>query len=180
MQPFNRIVIFRTRATLNACFLLVAGFRAAAAPATVDFATKIQPIFRASCYTCHQGDKAAAGLHLDSRAALAGGKSGNPIVPGHSKDSLILQRLLSADPRTRMPLGTAPLAPEKIALIRAWIDQGAPWPEQAAAPKHWAYVKPVRPAPPKVKNAAWVRNPIDAFVLARLEKEGLAPSPEAA
>jgi len=78
-----------------------------------------------------------------------------------------------------MPFGTAPLAPEKIALIRAWIDQGAAWPEQAAAAKHWAYVKPERPAIPKVKNAAWARNPIDAFVLERLDKEGLAPSPEA-
>ncbi len=162
------------------CVLLAMGFRASAAPATVDFATEIQPIFRASCYTCHQGEKAAAGLHLDSKAALAGGKSGNPIVPGHSKDSLILQRLLSADPRTRMPLGTAPLAPEKIALIRSWIDQGAAWPEQASAVKHWAYVKPERLPVPRVKNAAWVRNPIDAFVLARLEKEGLSPSPEAA
>ena len=125
-----------------------------AATGSIDFATEIQPIFRASCYTCHQGEKAAAGLHLDSRAALAGGVSGRPIIPGHGKDSLILQRLLSNDPRARMPLGTAPLAPEKIALIRAWIDQGAAWPEQAGAPKHWAYVKPERPALPKVKNAA--------------------------
>src|SRR5437899_4776329 len=140
-----------------------------AATSTIDYATDIQPILRSSCYTCHQGDKAAAGLHLDSRAALAGGVSGKPIVPGRSKDSLILKRLLATDARTRMPLGTTPLAPEKIALIRAWIDQGAVWPEPAAAAKHWAYVKPVRPAIPKLKNAAWVRNPIDAFVLARLE-----------
>ncbi|HJZ97470.1 MAG TPA: PSD1 and planctomycete cytochrome C domain-containing protein, partial [Candidatus Solibacter sp.] len=151
----------------------------AAGSPNVDFANEIQPIFRSSCYTYHQGDKAAAGLHLDSRAALVGGRSGKPIVPGNGKDSLILQRLLATDPRARMPLGAAPLAPEKIALIRAWIDQGAVWPAQAAAAKHWAYVKPERPAIPKVKDAAWVRNPIDAFVLARLEKEGLAPAPEA-
>jgi hypothetical protein len=169
-----------TRATLFTCLILVPSFRAAAASPSVDFATDIQPIFRASCYTCHQGDKAAAGLHLDARSALNEGISGKAIVPGRAKDSLILKRLLSTDPRARMPLGTAPLAPEKVALIRAWIDQGAVWPEQVAAAKHWAYVKPVRPAIPKLKNAVWVRNPIDAFVLARLEKEGLTPSPEAA
>src|SRR4029077_14404575 len=168
-----------TRATLFTCLILVPSFRAAAST-SVDFATDIQPIFRTSCYTCHQGDKAAAGLHLDSRTALGEGISGKAIVPGRAKDSLILKRLLSTDPRARMPLGTAPLAPEKIALIRAWIDQGAVWPEQAGAAKHWAYVKPVRLAIPKLKNAALVRNPIDAFVLARLEKEGLTPSPEAA
>jgi hypothetical protein len=165
---------------LVACIVLATSFRAAAGSPTVDFATEIQPLFSAACYTCHQGDKAAAGLHLDSRAALGGGISGKAIVPGRSKDSLIVTRLLATDPRARMPLGTAPLAPEKIALIRAWIDQGAVWPEQAAAVKHWAYVKPARPAIPKLKNAAWVRNPIDVFVLARLEKEGLTPSPEAA
>jgi len=59
------------------------------------------------------------------------------MVPGRSKDSLILKRLLATDPKARMPLGAAPLAPDKIALIRAWIDQGAVWPEQTAAAKHW-------------------------------------------
>src|SRR6185503_18695816 len=147
---------------------------------TVDYAAEIQPILRSSCYSCHQGEKAAAGLHLDSKpAALAGGLSGKAIVAGSSKDSLIVKRLLSSDPRLRMPFGGTPLQPEKIALIRAWIDQGAVWPDEERTLKHWAYSKPARPAVPKVNNAAWVRNPIDAFVLARLEKEGLQPSPQA-
>src|SRR5713101_1449175 len=180
MKLSNRIVVFLTNATLFTGLVLLTSFRAAAGSPTVDFSTEIQPILRASCYTCHQGDKAAAGLHLDSRVALGGGISGKLMVPGRSKDSLILKRLLATDPKARMPLGAAPLAPDKIALIRAWIDQGAVWPEETAAAKHWAYVKPLRPAIPKLKNAAWVRNPIDAFVLARLEKEGLTPSPEAA
>src|SRR5439155_4022922 len=179
MKLFNGTAVLLTRATLFTCLVLLSSFRAAAGSPTVDFATEIQPIFRASCYTCHQGDKAAAGLHLDSKAALDGGISGKVLIPGRSKDSLILRRLLTTDPRARMPLGTAPLTPEKIALIRAWIDQGAQWPEQPAAAKHWAYVKPMRPAIPKLKNTVWVRNPIDAFVLARLEKEGLKPSPQA-
>jgi hypothetical protein len=80
--------------------------------------------------------------------------------------------------KPRMPIGFAPLSPQQTELIRAWIDQGADWPE-GAGEKHWAYINPVRRALPKVKNAAWVRNPIDNFVLARLEKEGLQPSPQA-
>jgi len=161
-------------------FLLSSFPETARAARTVDYAADIQPILRSSCYSCHQGDKAAAGLHLDSKsAALAGGVSGKAFVAGSSKDSLIMTRLLSSDPRLRMPFGGTPLQPEKIALIRAWIDQGAPWPDEERASKHWAYIKPVRPAVPKVNDAAWVRNPIDAFVLARLQKEGLQPSPRA-
>ena len=79
------------------------------------------------------------------------------------------------------------LKPDQITLIKTWIDQGAEWPEDPqsairnpqSAIKHWAYVKPERPAPPEVKNRDWVKTPIDRFVLARLEKEGLTPSPEA-
>ncbi|MCU1272668.1 MAG: Planctomycete cytochrome, partial [Bryobacterales bacterium] len=162
---------------LFASMLLLSSLpEAARAARTVDYAAEIQPILRSSCYSCHQGEKAAAGLHLDSKpAALAGGVSGKAIVVGSSKDSLIVTRLLSTDPRSRMPFGGTPLQPEKIALIRAWIDQGAVWPDEERALKHWAYIKPVRPAVPKVNNAGWVHNPIDAFVLARLDKEGLQP-----
>ena len=84
-----------------------------------------------------------------------------------------------------MPYGAPPLSADDVELIRKWIDQGARGPDSAAPlaaakpVKHWAYVKPVRPDVPKVKNAAWCRNPIDNFVLARLETEGLKPSPEA-
>ena len=84
-----------------------------------------------------------------------------------------------------MPFGGQPLAPAQIELIRAWIDQGAEIPESAAAAyaapeaakKHWGFIAPVRPAVPVVDHKAWVRNPIDSFILARLEKEGLSPSP---
>jgi hypothetical protein len=87
----------------------------ASAARTVDYATDIQPIFRSSCYSCHQGEKANAGLHLDLKAsALAGGISGKAIVPGNGMDSLILKRVLASDPRVRMPLGGTPLPPEKI------------------------------------------------------------------
>src|SRR2546426_4241406 len=96
----------------------------------------------------------------------------------------MVRRLLALD-RPQMPYGGPPLSSEEIESVRKWINQGAPGPDSAEAVltgrplKHWAYLKPVRPDLPTVKNAAWCRNPIDHFVLARLEKEGLTPSREA-
>ncbi len=155
----------------------------------VDFNRDIKPILEASCYLCHAGEKAKAQLRLDVKAAaLAGGISGPAINPGHSKDSLLLQRVLGLGDQPRMPPVGDPLGKEKIETLRAWIDQGAVWPDadgqttasSAAGPaKHWAYVKPVRSTIPTIKNVSWPRNPIDNFILARLEKENLAPSPEA-
>jgi hypothetical protein len=166
-------------------------FSDSAAYQAVDFARDIQPIFAAACDKCH-GPKVARGqLRLDAREfALKGGISGAAVIPGDAGKSLLLRRILGADGEARMPMGGAPLKPRQIELIRKWIDQGAEWPEgergraseresERGIQKHWAYIKPVRPALPLVKNAAWARNPIDRFILARLEKEGLAPSPEA-
>jgi len=119
-------------------------------------------------------------LRLDNRKdALRGGKSGRlAIVPGQSAQSHLLERVQATDPADVMPAKGDRLSPEQIAALRAWIDAGAVWPD--TDPKsHWAYVRPVRPAPPAVRNRKWVRNEIDAFVLARLDQEGLAPSPEA-
>jgi hypothetical protein len=152
--------------------------------ADVDFVTKIQPIFKTSCMPCHGPEQQKSGLRLDARAlALRGGLSGKVILPGNGKDSLMVRRLMGQI-SPRMPFERSPLPPAQIALIKAWIDKGAPGPDDAPADAkvatHWAYVKPVRPEPPSVKRAGWVRNPIDAFVLARLEKEGLEPSPAAA
>ncbi|MCG3163412.1 MAG: hypothetical protein JMDDDDMK_04818 [Acidobacteria bacterium] len=157
----------------------------------VDFKRQVEPIFARSCYQCHGAKKAMGQLRLDDRAlALKGGITGAVIVPGDSKQSLLMKRILGEGNEARMPMGGDPLKPTEIALIRRWIDQGANWGEgeresgrtgaaESGLPKHWAYIKPVRPALPKVKNQSWVRNPIDAFILARLEKEGLTPSPEA-
>ena len=130
-------------------------------------------------------------LRLDARAAaMKGGETGPAIVPGNSEQSLIVRRMLGLDGDDRMPKDGDPLPAAQIALIRAWIDQGATWPATAAEtaapapardpePKHWAYRAPARPPTPDVRNSEWVRTPIDRFVLARLEKEGLEPSPEA-
>ena len=151
----------------------------------VDFLRDIQPVFQASCISCHGHEQQMAGLRLDSRSlALAGGQSGRAIEPGDADGSLLLQRVAGLGDQARMPMGGKPLDPETIELIREWIEQGADWPETsgengAAVERHWAYVPPSRPELPKVRDASWVVNPIDAFVLARLEAQGLAPSPVA-
>ncbi len=150
-----------------------------------DFTRDILPIFERSCHSCHGPKLQMAGLRLDSRRlALAGGQSGAVILPGKAAESILYRRVAGLGELARMPMGGQPLADAEIARIRDWIDQGAVWsegagPEIADAAKHWAFVPPRRPAAPKVARANWPRNPIDHFLLARLEKEGLPPAPEA-
>ena len=183
------------------CVALSAGFFAAlidggyiqitsAQSRRVDFRRDIEPIFRSNCYQCHAAGKASAQLRLDDKQlAMKGGISGVAILPGKSGDSRLMRRILGGGDEPRMPLAGNPLKVNQIELIRRWIDQGAEWPEAATErlsrvaspmqPAHWAFVKPVRPEIPRVKNTAWVRNPIDNFILAELEKQGISPSPEA-
>ncbi len=166
---------------------LLATHSSSAQSAKVDFARDIQPIFRAHCQSCH-GESAKGQLRLDNKAsAMKGGISGAVIVPGSSRSSRLLHRVRGEGGEKRMPLGGEALKPEQVQLLARWIDEGASWDGETEgrrdggkeSPKHWAFVKPVRPELPTVKNAGWIKNPIDAFVLARLEKEGLTPSPEA-
>jgi len=138
------------------------------------FADKVRPILAERCYSCHS-----------LVALLKGSESGKVITPGNSAGSHLVRRLLGEE-FPRMPYGGPSLTGAEMAIIRQWIDAGAPGPDSdkplslASAPrKHWAYSKPVRPALPSVKDSAWPRNPIDQFILARLEKERLRPSPEA-
>ncbi|MFN3653527.1 MAG: PSD1 and planctomycete cytochrome C domain-containing protein [Armatimonadota bacterium] len=152
---------------------------AAATKAPVEFAREVQPILKASCIQCHGPEKALGGLRLDTRElALKGGVSGTSIVPGKGAKSLLVTRMLGHGGKPRMPLGFAPLPAQKIAAVQRWIDQGAEWSEAGAA-RHWSFEPLRRPRVPAVKNRAWVKNPVDAFVLARLEQERLQPSPEA-
>jgi hypothetical protein len=155
-------------------------------PPAVDFAADVQPIFKTSCYACHSGLQPQAGLRLDVRSmALKGGNGGPVILPGNSKDSPLIHRVSGLGGLRPMPLTGTPLTTDQIAILTRWVDQGAKWPDtmanelNAGIKKHWAYIKPERPAIPAVKDTAWVRNPIDSFVLARLEKEGLRPTAEA-
>jgi hypothetical protein len=143
----------------------------------VDFTRDIRPILANNCLLCHGPDaKARKGdLRLDVRegaVALREGKAA--IVPGKPDQSELFRRLTTADHDDLMPPAKTgkKLTREQVALLKKWIEQGAPY------SKHWAFVKPERPAVPDVKDP-WVRSEIDRFILARLRKEGLQPSPEA-
>ncbi|HEY5311817.1 MAG TPA: PSD1 and planctomycete cytochrome C domain-containing protein [Pirellulales bacterium] len=159
----------------------------AVAAAPVDFAHDVAPIFAAHCMACHGGEKQESGLRLDHRAAaMQGGDSGPAIVAGASSKSELWHRIASNDADEQMPPsdGGKALSAEQISLLKTWIDQGAVWPESAdtsspSKSSHWAYQPVSRPAVPKVKNTAWTRSPIDAFIAGRLERENIAPSPDA-
>ncbi|MDP3069555.1 MAG: PSD1 and planctomycete cytochrome C domain-containing protein [Opitutaceae bacterium] len=160
--------------------LLVAGASALRGAETrVDFGRDIQPILAGRCYDCHGLDHPKAGLHLTTAVqARAGGRSGLPaLVPGAPEQSEIFQRIISPHEDEVMPQKGDRLKPAEIALLKRWIEEGALWPDNL---RHWAYVKPSRPALPVSAAASSAGgNPIDAFVFARLAQEGLAPSPPA-
>jgi hypothetical protein len=151
-------------------------------PGRVDFARDVRPIFASRCLRCHGSKKQEGGLRLDLKAAaLRGGDSGPILRPGKSDKSTLVERLTATDETSRMPQGGKPLTSEQIALVKRWIDQGASWPEgDGPGPlDHWAF-QPIRDSQsPAVGRADWPLNPLDAFVLARLEATGLAPSPPA-
>lgn len=145
------------------------------------FQRDVEPLLTALCVDCHGPEDAQGQLRLDFRStALQGGFSGPAVVPGQPEASVLIERIKSEDPELRMPLDGEPLSAPQIAAIESWIRQGAVWPESASAgappEPHWAYVSPVRPTTPTVQQTDWVRNPIDAFVLARLEREELKPA----
>jgi Protein of unknown function (DUF1553)/Protein of unknown function (DUF1549)/Planctomycete cytochrome C len=153
---------------------------------TIDYDKDVRPILETRCYSCHGPKKQKADLRLDEKAvAVRGGSDGlKAIRPGHSAESELFRRVASLDPDERMPLEGEPLTPLQVGTLRAWIDQGAKWPEDPSgtgrnARGHWAFRPPVRPAEPSVRTHNWARNPIDRFILARLDAEGLSPSPEA-
>jgi mono/diheme cytochrome c family protein len=178
--------IMQLRTGLLGAFLsLLAGGAAGQEAAPVDFVRDIQPLFKEHCNACHGEKKQKGQLRLDSKPlALKGGLSGKTIVPGNAQESRLITILLEPGADDRMPQKADPLPREKIELLRAWINQGAPWPDSASSAgavieKHWSHVKPVRSEPPPVQNAWWIRNPIDAFIAAGLEAHGLKPRPEA-
>lgn len=153
----------------------------------VDYSQHIKPLLAARCYHCHGPEKQESGLRLSQReSALAGGDSGErAIVPGKPEESRLLKLVRGDEPDSRMPPegDGPPLTAEEIELLTRWIAAGAPWPEDAdeaaLPPAHWAWRPPVQPPLPAVQRPEWCRNPIDFFVLAKLEAAGLAPSPEA-
>src|SRR5579872_1788870 len=147
--------------------------------APIEFSRDVRPILSKNCFACHGADdeQRKAGLRLDqSEAALKELESGvAAIVPRNVDESELYRRIASDDASERMPpknSGRALTAAE-IATLKRWIEEGAAYSE------HWSFVKPIRPGLPAVRQAGWPRNGIDHFILARLERAGLAPSPEA-
>ena len=144
----------------------------------MDFNREIRPILSDNCFKCHGPDEKMrmANMRLDETEGLFVDRGGYKIiVPGNSAQSKIYQKISSKDVAFRMPpvYSGKTLTAKQIEVIKQWIDQGAKWETQ------WSFVAPKRPSVPEVKDKAWVRNPIDSFVLARLEAEGLKPSEEA-
>jgi hypothetical protein len=190
--------MFRPLSALPLCLLAASACLAGQASAgklppaaghAVDFAKEVEPLLRRACVSCHGPDKQRGGLRLDDgAAALRGGNSGPAYKPGRAADSRLLRMVAGLDPDLRMPPNKKKqLSPEEVGVLRAWIDQGADWPGSAAAAAairpaasgHWAFQPVRRPPPPATADRAWARNPIDPFILARLEKEKIAPSPPA-
>jgi hypothetical protein len=151
---------------------------------SVDFVRDVKPILKERCYSCHGVLQQKGKLRLDSGAFIrSGGRSGPGIEPGAAARSLLIEKVTAAADAGRMPPEGAPLTARQVALLRAWIDQGAPVPADDRAevdPRdHWAFRRPVRAPLPTVQNAGWVRNPIDAFIATRHERDGLTPAPPA-
>ena len=155
----------------------------------VDFAADVQPILHTRCYACHGPSVQMNGLRFDRRdAALKGGHSGPAMLPRDSAGSALVLRIASPEEGFRMPPTDPRLTREEVGILRAWIDQGAAWPEDsdddtpassAAANQHWSFQPIRRPEPPQVRGDEWVCNPIDRFVLAKLESEKIDPAPAA-
>jgi mono/diheme cytochrome c family protein len=170
----------------------------------VDFVRDIQPIFRQHCYDCHSADHEDGGVNLGIRdRALQGGHDGPIFEVGSSVNSRLIHLVAAVDSKSIMPPETGGLSKQEIGLLRAWIDQGAQWPDgtdvadprEEKARTHWAFKRLQEVAVPVVKKATWPRNaatsepqgasrgcqtPIDNFILAKLEEAKLAPQQPAA
>jgi hypothetical protein len=154
---------------------------------SVDFLRDIQPILRDNCYQCHAGTTEKGGLNLGIKAkALEGGDSGEAILAQKSEGSLLIQMVSGGDDERLMPPeGNKPLTEEQISLLRAWIDEGARWPDNTdvvdpkmdRATKHWAFQRLQRPeAPARRSDDNWSKSPMDRFILQRLDEAELKPS----
>jgi mono/diheme cytochrome c family protein len=171
--PTRRLLIF-----LGSLVFCAGPASAVRAAEPVDYQREVRPLLSDACFRCHGPDEAArkAKLRLDTREyALQGGRSGAALVAGKPNESELIKRLLSTDAKEVMPPPAAgkKLTPQQVDVLRRWVAQGADY------RAHWAFVAPQRPLVPQVKDSGWVRNPIDTFILARLEREGLRPSAEA-
>ena len=145
---------------------------------SVDFQRDVRPILADNCFQCHGPDVASrqAGLRLDTQEGALGARPrGAAVVAADADASLLYQRVTHTDERRRMPpIGAnKTLTDRQIAVLRQWIEAGASWDQ------HWSFASIEAPAAPRVASEGWIRDPLDRFVLSRLEAEGLSPAPEA-
>ena len=187
-MEFARGVAEFLRIQLLLVLILITSAAHAQSPADVEFFEKqVRPLLVAACFECHAADQQSNDLRLDSLAALLkGGQNGAAVVPGEPDKSLLIRAVRQSGELAMPPDGKLP--DDKIAILERWVKIGAPWPKDDVGPvdkraeaqrTHWAF-QPVRsPAVPSVNDAAWGKNPIDAFVLSKLEERGLRPSPTA-
>lgn len=194
MTQYCRIIQSFFTLLLLLCHATSAG-GAAEGPAPKDmefFERRIRPLLAQNCYSCHGGDNQFGSLRLDSQArVMKGGKSGPAVVPGKPEESLLIKAVRHET--LQMPLGRNKLKGEEIAALEEWVRAGAPWPEEAPAKlstgypdfykkltqEHWAFQPVRKPELPNVSRVSWARTPLDRFILASLEKAGLAPAPSA-
>jgi hypothetical protein len=159
-----------------------------AAARPVDFKSEVQPLLRNRCFECHAAGNEEGGLNLGIRQRMfEGGENGPVLIPGDSVNSRLIHLVAAINKDEVMPPDGKPLSPEDVGMLRAWIDQGARWPDGAdvldprteQAKGHWAF-QPLRATPePTVSDSNWSRTPIDRFILAKLESAGLRPQPRA-
>lgn len=152
----------------------------------IDFAKQVRPIFAKHCFSCHGAIKQKSGLRLDQKEdAMRGGKSGRVIEPGKPDESELFYLVTTEDPEEIMPPKGEALSDKEIEILKAWIEQGANWPDEAISEdgrrisKHWSFMPVKQFQPPQVKQKDWPRNDIDRFILAKLESMNLQPSREA-
>ncbi len=160
---------------------------AAASAAENDlFAARVAPLLERRCLSCHDASKRRGGLDLSTRAGLVkGGNSGPAVIPDKAAASLLLKKV--GGPAPTMPRQGPPLKADEIAVLARWVDLGVPWPRDVvlkpsrsrSEPGWWSLRRLARPAIPPVQRSGWLRTPVDAFVLARMERAGLEPSPPA-
>ncbi len=174
------MALLRTVALGCAGFVLIAAPPSAGAPPDqpVSFNRDIRPLLSNNCFQCHGPDdkERKADLRLDTQEGLFGDLGGHAaVVPGKPGESELLRRVTSTEKVDKMPPPKSgkKLSPADIDLLIRWVKQGAPY------NRHWSYTKPLLPALPAARKSAWPKNPVDRFILSRLEREGLAPAPEA-
>jgi hypothetical protein len=171
-------------ATWRAAILAVACmFAQAHAGDKVDYLTQIKPILERRCYACHGAIKQRGGVRLDTVALMTRPRADPVVVPGDAKASFLHRAILGEGGVELMPREGQPLTDDQVALIKAWIEQGATGPADEPPMKdpreHWSFVAPVKPAPPRLNDPMWAANPVDAWIAAGWQSAGVAPTPPA-